>query len=304
MGKSFNLKLIVVVCFYYVIIVVLSFITKFFVSENGYNFRFPLFKTGITNFCHFLGALIYLIWKNRNFKFSRLKETIACSFIGSIDTGCSFYVLRKVDLAFYTIMKSTTPVFILISGFLIGTEEVSRFSFISVLAIAFGTYLVTIRPNATNNSDLYLLIGSSIVSGFRWSLMQYIVTKKNRNIFVTIRDLCLPTSIFLFIFSFQFESIYEIVTSEFFATLTAATWNIFFLFALGFCSFIALVCELWIVKETSVLFLSVSSVIKEMMIIGISIFRGATCLSKLNYTGIAVSIVGILMYNSIRYKKI
>lgn len=297
-------KLLTYILVYYALCITLSFITKYFISEQGYNFRFPIFKSAITNMCHFLGALAILIYRGENRKYEQPQQTLACAVIGSVDIGIGIHILRQVDLAFYTIIKSATPVFILLSGFVLGTEKVSFFTLLSILLIAFGTYLVTVKPIPTNNMDIYLLVGSAIVSGFRWSFIQFILSKKKSNVYIAIRDLCLPTSLLLFVYAFKVYGVREILESSFFDTYRHTLVTMTIISILGFASLAVLVCELVIVKKTSVLFLSISAVIKELIIVGVSITRGDTCMTKLNYLGIVISILGILLYNGVKYKKI
>ncbi|ORD94167.1 YDB1 [Enterospora canceri] len=299
-------KVVAVVLLYYILCVTMGFATKYFISENGYNFRYPIFKTGINNLVHFVCAVIYIEY-NKKREHSRavgkryLLETLLCSFIGSIDSSISMYTLRQVELAFYTILKSATPIFIVLSGFVLGTESVNFSTLFSILLIAVGTYLVTVKPIPTASRDIYLLLSSAIISGFRWSLIQFIITRRNDDIFVAIRDLCLPTSIFLFAYTSWVHSYREIFSSEFFESVWSALLNSSLIFGMGIISFLILFCELWIVKETSVLFLSISAVVKELVIVGISILNGATCMTKLNYLGIAISIIGIIFYNTVKH---
>ena len=302
LGKT--IKFICLVLFYYFLCIILSFVTKFFISENGYNFRFPVLKSAMNNFCHFAGALVILSYKNQNTKVEQPLETFACALIGSIDIGISIYALRQVDLAYYTIIKSATPVFILLSGFCLGTEKINLITLCAMMLIALRTFMVTVRPVKTNSMDIYLLLGSAIVSGFRWSFIQFILKRKKSNVFIAIRDICLPTSILLFIYSLRIYGIKDIVTSEFFKSISTATFNMLLITILGMASLIILICELTIVKKTSVLFLSVCAVLKELAIVGISIVRCSKCMSKLNYMGIVISILGILLYNAIKSKRI
>lgn len=281
----------------------MSFATKYYISKNGYNFRFPILKTAISNMCHFIGAILCLLSTNTHFHpLENVSETLVCSLIGAFDIGVSVYTLRQVEIAYYTILKSATPIFIVLSGFILGTEQISIFTLFSIILIASGTSMATVQPAATNNLNAYLLLFSAIISGFRWSFIQFIISKKKNNIYLAIRDLCLPTSIFLFIISAYLYPIHDVLSSQFFNTPQAATLNLVIICIMGFFSFVILLCELWIVNQTNVLFLSVLAVLKELGIVGISILRGSLCMTKINYLGISISIFGILMYNGLRYE--
>lgn len=307
-------KLFFLIPAYFLLSLSLSFITKYFISENGYNFKFPVFKSGITNLMHAICSFVYLKLTNdklslnesNNYKYY-LTYIIPCSFIGAFDIGISLFTLRSVELAFYTVLKSSTPVFILITGFLLGTETISSFSFISVITISTGTYLVTVKPTNTVKHQVYLSIISALVSGFRWSFIQFILNRSKidqKSIFRTIQNLSAFTSVFLLSGSLLiFEGANDILRSEFFNGPFNILKNVFLLAILGTFSFLLIAIEFSIIDITSVLFLSVSSIFKELIIVGISILRKSTCMTKLNYIGICISILGLISYNILRYKK-
>lgn len=297
-----RLKLGSMILFYYFMCIVMSFATKYYISKDGYDFRFPILKTAMSNMCHFVGALLCLLTTNMHLHpWENISETLVCSLVGAFDIGVSIYTLRQVEIAYYTILKSATPIFIVLSGFILGTEQISVFTLFSIVLIASGTSMATVQPVTTNNLNACLLLLSAIISGFRWSFIQFIISKKKNNIYLAIRDLCLPTSMFLFGISAYLYPIHDVLSSQFFSTLRAATLNLMIICIMGFFSFTILLCELWIVNQTSVLFLSVLAVLKELGIVGISILRGSLCMTKINYLGISISIFGILMYNGLRY---
>lgn len=301
-----RLKILILILVYYCTSLSLGFFTTFFLSKDAYNFRFPLFKSSIQNLVHFILTTIILKIRREETKGNRyLYTTIPCAITGAMDIGLSSFSLRTVSLAFYTMVKSSAPVFILLSGFAFGIEEPSIMFFLIIFTIGAGVFLTSLKNTSFDLNGFAIISAASFMAGFRWAFIQYLLEKRkvhNGGFFSTIRDLCLPISFFLFIMSSKVEGFFEIVNSEFFNTPRAACINFGFILLSGVLSFTLVCSEFKLVSETSVMFLSISSIVKELIIIIISLYRKEIELSMLNYSGLAISIFGIICYNLNRKK--
>ncbi|KAM0674905.1 hypothetical protein GVAV_001724 [Gurleya vavrai] len=240
--------------------------------------------------------------------------TIPCAFTTAIDIGVSSYSLRTVSLAFYTMIKSSAPIFVLLSGFLFGIEKPSIKLFLVVFTIGAGVFLTTIKTDTLNQSfkmcmskSTLNILFASFMAGFRWAFIQFLIQKKKhhkkKNVVLTIKELCLPIGIILFLFSLYFEGFFNIFKSEFFKDFKSINRSFLIIFASGFLSFMLLVSEFLLVSKTSVVFLSVSGIFKELTIVFISVCRKDIEFHAINYGGLLVSIIGMLFYNYIRMKR-
>ncbi|KAF7682808.1 Solute carrier family 35 member C2 [Astathelohania contejeani] len=292
------------VVLYYTTSLTLSFLTSYVLSKNEYNFRFPLFITSAQNFIHYLlartaSALLRLRTEKRKIS-EYLRSTLPCAVAGAIDIGISSYSLRSVSLAFYTMVKSSAPVFVLLSGFVFGIEAPSITLFLIIFLIGAGVFLTSMTGTHFNAHGFGLISMASFMAGFRWAFIQYLIQKRSMRkvgILFTIRDLCLPISVMLLALSATFEGLREIVTSEFFSTRRAITRNCGFIMLSGWLSFLLLLSEFLLVERTSVVFLSVAGIVKELIIVIYSVIRRDIQLHTINIIGLVVSIIGVLFYN-------
>ncbi|KAF7698604.1 putative sugar phosphate/phosphate translocator [Cucumispora dikerogammari] len=112
---------------------------------------------------------------------NELYNDILCGLISSLDISLSVYSLRKSSLAFYTMIKSSSPIFILLNSFLLNVERPSIKKFIIIFLISSGVFLTTINNSsakASSNNGFYTLLLASFIGGFRWAYVQYILQKK------------------------------------------------------------------------------------------------------------------------------
>ncbi|TBU05370.1 putative sugar phosphate/phosphate translocator [Hamiltosporidium magnivora] len=235
-----------------------------------------------------------------------LTTTIPCAFTASLDIGISSYSLRIVSLAFYTMVKSSAPVFVLLSGFVFGVEEPSIKTFLTIFTIGSGIFLTTLTNTSFDKYGFFLISFASFMAGFRWAFVQFLIEKKKlqkNNILNTIRDLCLPICLLLLSLSLIFEGYTNIFTSEFFNTPNAIKKNVMVILGSGVLSFCLLCSEFLLVSYTSVVFLSVSGIFKELVIVFYSVCRKEVTMSRINYGGLFVSMVGMLMYNYCRKRQ-
>jgi solute carrier family 35 protein C2 len=232
--------------------------------------------------------------------------TFPCAVTGAIDIGISSYSLRIVSLAFYTMVKSSAPVFVLLSGFVFGIEKPSFTLFLTIFTIGSGVFLTSMTKTTFDRKGFALILVASFMAGFRWAFIQYLMEKRKvreNGILTTIRGLCFPISLVLLILSLSFEGIKNILTSEFFNTNEAIQRNVVFILLSGSLSFFLLLSEFMLVSQTSVIFLSVSGIFKELVIVMWSVCRKDIILHGTNYLGLVITGLGILMYNYFRRKQ-
>lgn len=295
------LQIIALITLYYLTSLGLGFFTTYFLSKSAYNFRFPLFKSSLQNLTHFLISSM-ILKMNKNFvkETNYMYSTIPCALTGALDIGLSSFSLRSVSLAFYTMVKSSAPVFILLSGMAFGIEQPSIQFFLIIFTIGLGVFLTSYKNSNFDVTGFGIISFASFMAGFRWAFIQYLLQKrgvKKGGLYSTIRDLSLPISFILLIMSYYNEGFYEIIQSEFFNNTKAALKNLGFIIASGVLSFSLVCSEFTLVSKTSVVFLSISSIIKELVIIFISLYRKEIELNSINYFGLTISILGILCYN-------
>lgn len=133
---------------------------------------------------------------------------LPCTITGMLDIILSTLSLQSVSLALYTMIKSSSPIFILLSSFLINNEPVSFKSFFIIVVIGIGTFFLTYKK--CNNYDGFALLTliSTAVSGIRWSFIQKYL-RKEKSFLHFIRRVNFGIAIKLIIYSLLFEMKYE-----------------------------------------------------------------------------------------------
>lgn len=285
---------------YYATSLMLGFFSSYFLNEKAYNFRYPLFTTGCQNMIHFILATLVLAIRKRSILDTPNLLSLPCAAIAAIDIGVSSYALRNISLAFYTMVKSSAPVFILLCGFALGIEKLSFFLFFLMFTIGGGVFLTSMVDTKFDRYGFGLVSIASFMAGLRWAFVQYLIHKRRvrkTGVTVTIQELCLPISILLLLCSCGMEGIPTIVRSEFLVSARKGVFNAGFIILSGCLSFSLILAEFALVDQASVIYLSMSGIVKELIIVVYSVMRNTISLSKVNVAGLFISIVGIILFN-------
>ena len=163
-----------------------------------------------------------------------------------------------------------------------------------MFTIAGGVFL-TSKIDAKFDTNGFLLISTaSLMAGLRWAYIQFLL-RKHSSALPAIGGLCLPISIMLFIMSAAIEGIVTILRVEF--NMNRAFINISYILISGCVSFALLLSEFVLVEKTSVVYLSMAGIVKELTIVLISVIRREITLNYVNSMGLMISIAGIILFN-------
>ena len=179
--------------------VYLGFYLSSLYSKTGRNHQFPIFIAAWQNLNHYVISSIILKFfnylknkktkKNNNkFNFKLFIKTspfiklLPGSLASAIDISLSLISLRNISLFTYTMVKSTSPIFLLFNGNLIGIEKVSIKKFLSVFSIGVGVFMCTYGDGkgdggAQKDSEraMWVVLCASFVGGFRWAYVGYVL---------------------------------------------------------------------------------------------------------------------------------
>lgn len=223
-----------------------------------------------------------------------------CCFIGSIDAGFSGHALTRISLPFYTMLKASTPIFILFARFIFQLEKPS-FALVGIISmIAFGISLAA--KSETVEFDIKhgaMIIGACIMAGFRWGFLEYFIkqsTHKNNSTFHSLCVLSLLSSIFMFVGFLLFEGPASFLAYDKFHTASGLFLCSFLILLTGVIGFFGVLAEFIVISKTNVMVSSVILIIKEIAILCISVKRKVLVLSHLNIFGLCVSILGISLF--------
>ncbi|KAI5186613.1 solute carrier family 35, member C2 [Nematocida homosporus] len=226
---------------------------------------------------------------------------ITCALCGSIDNGFSGYALRSVPLAFYTMLKSSSPIFILISRFLFQLEEPSMPLIGTICIIATGVFFASKSDTVVYRfQPICMILSSCVMGGFRGAFLEYFIKQnitRHNNILYNLCVVSLLMGIFLCTGFFLFEGVHNLLQLKAFATLSSTLNCLFLIFGSSVVSFFLCVTEYTLISKTSVITLSVIGIVKELIIIAISVCQGKIHLSVANMCGLCTASVGVLLFS-------
>lgn len=211
-------------------------------------------------------------------------NTLPCTLTGALDISLSTYSLTNVSFALYTIVKSSSPIFILLSSFVLNNEPVSFRTFFIIFLIGLGTFLITFSHDTLNLPQVLPILFASLISGIRWSLIQRYLSA-HTNIFTFIATINLNISAILLILAIYMEGLPILNMHSFSLIVTLSVISFFLVWS-----------EYTILKCFSCVFLCVLGIVKEMSIVVVSVYMGKVRLEGVNWIGLVLSVSGLLMY--------
>ncbi|KAL3898798.1 MAG: hypothetical protein SGCHY_002499 [Lobulomycetales sp.] len=298
------------ICCWFTASLTLSLYNKYLFSASHYNFKYPLFTTTMHTLIQFvLSYLVTLLMPSmaptqsptaRQY-FLRI---LPCGFATGVDIGLSNNSLRFVTLTFYTMVKSSAPVFVLLFAFIFRLETPTFKLCAIILVIVFGVYLMVSDETSFHLLGYILVQIATVCSGLRWALTQVLLKSDsmgmNGNPVATNLYLSPLMALSLFIASVFTERLDLIFASRFFSSLPDALWILGAIGFGGILAFFMLISEYMLINCTSVVTFSVAGIVKEVLTITVSSFIFGDRFTSRAGLGLLVSIGGIMWYNYYR----
>ncbi|KAJ3842372.1 TPT-domain-containing protein [Lentinula raphanica] len=294
--------------------ILLSMYNKWMFSDSHFNFPYPLFVTSLHMVVQFLLAgLVLNIWP-RQFKPERYptieeygKKAVPTGATTSLDIGLSNLSLKTVSLSFYTMVKSSSLIFVLLFAFLFRLERFSWRLVGVIMLICSGVLLMVATETHFVLGGFILVISASALGGLRWALTQTLFQNKKMgfsNPASTIFLLSPIMAVTLIVLSFVIESWSSLFGSEFFTSgLRRTIETILFLLAPGLLAFCMVLSEFYIIQRAGMVPMSIAGIAKEVATISISAWFFGDELTPLNITGVAITICGICLFTYHKYLK-
>ena len=230
-----------------------------------------------------------------------LSVSVPCGIVTSGDVGLSNLALVRITITFYTMVKSSTPIFVLIWAYLFGIEGITPQLLMVVFIIAIGEYFTVKGEADFDRIGFFLCLSASILSGARWTLVQLKLRSLDpplKSVITTMKVLSPSMFMSLFIVSLCIERPWIVLSHES-MDKTLATVG---LGLIGATLAIAMIlCEFYLIMRANAIVLMIGGVIKEM----VSIFMGVTffhdSLNGTNITGCFIVFLGVAFYKAIHY---
>ncbi|KAF5388761.1 hypothetical protein D9757_005639 [Collybiopsis confluens] len=254
--------------------ILLSMYNKWMFSDTHLNFPYPLFVTSLHMVVQFtLSGLVLTVWPK--FKPERYptpqeygRKAAPTGFATSLDIGLSNLSLKTVSLSFYTMVKSSSLIFVLLFAFLFHLEKFSWRLVGVVILICGGVLLMVATETHFVLRGFLLVLSASALGGLRWGLTQ------SHNGF----DIMHPK-------------------------LDLRELTILLLLAPGVLAFCMVLSEFYIIQRAGMVPMSIAGIAKEVATISVSAWFFGDELTPLNITGVAITICGIALFTYHKYLK-
>ncbi|SPO30120.1 related to YMD8 - putative nucleotide sugar transporter [Ustilago trichophora] len=299
----------------------ISVYNKWMFSTDKKNFSYPLFVTSFHMLMQFLlSSTVMKIFPNlvprrpngvtsRPSGIDWATKVVPCALATALDIGLSNTSLKTITLTFYTMCKSSNLAFVLFFAFLFGLEVI-RWSLIGIISlITVGVVMMVAAETKFVLVGAVQVLSASALGGLRWALTQMLLDRDEmgmNNPIATIFWLAPVMGVSLISLSAIFESWHSIFAAKsgYFDTLPHALKTIGLIAAPGMLAFGMNLAEFALIKRTSVVTLSVAGIFKEVLTIALASSVFGDELTPINVTGLCITLLGIGLYNYLKYRLI
>lgn len=197
-----------------------------------------------------------------------LAVSVPCGFVTALDIGLSNLSLARITLTFYTMVKASTPVFVLGWAYIFGIERITFGLVIVVMIIAAGEFLTVLGEVGFDLTGFLLCLGASFLSGARWTLVQLKIQNLDpplKTMVATMRVLAPSMFFSMLVLSLIIEQPWNIA-GEGLVDNPQELLQTFLLGLVGGVIAIAMImCEFHLIMRASAVILMIGGVIKEMV---------------------------------------
>lgn len=336
--KKFKKKLMIVALS---VIVVTSAISatvfqSMLLSADHYYFPFPIFSAAVTLLVQFLAAAIIIgscgrlglvgreIWSLNGWR-ATYRAILPCSVVTAAELGISLVSLQFVTVSFFTMVKSSSIIFLLIGSFMTGQERINAFLISVILLTGAGVTFAAWDPKSTVGVDIIgfgLVLISSILNALKWILTELLLNKdvsfkgilekvngptknqsKSMNLTPLLSVLLIApiTFLVLIIGAAIFEG-FPLQMVAFLAdeSVHYLTMTMCGLLLSSVLVFILRVADFGLIQLVSLITFSLLGILKQVIMIFISVLFLGDILFPINILGLVMTIIGVGLYNYYR----
>ncbi|PWN43683.1 TPT-domain-containing protein [Ceraceosorus guamensis] len=302
---------------WYLFSTIMSLYNSWLFSKKRYGFSYPLFVTSMHMLVQFaLSSLLLSLcssWVPRTRSGKRARpaardwasKVVPCACATALDIGLSNLSLKTITLTFYTMCKSSNLAFVLIFAFLFRLEVV-RLSLIGIITlITIGVVMMVAAETQFVLEGAIEVLTASAMGGLRWALTQILLDREGmgmNNPVATVFWLAPVMFVAMISVSAAVENWGEMFSSKFFEGLGNTVRTLALAIVPGAFAFCMNLSEFALIQRTSVVTLSVAGIFKEVSTIFISSTVFGDELTPINVTGLCIALVGIGLYNWLKYR--
>lgn len=272
---------------------------KILLTTWGFKFPFFLsmwhmiFATVITQFLAKTSMLLPSVREGKITVADYLRKFVPMSVLFAVSLVLSNSAYKYISVAFIQMLKSSTPVIVLLLSFTVGKEKPSLLQFSIILVISFGVILSTVGEVRFNLIGFFMQISATFCECTRSLMMDLILSNKKLDSLSMLYYVAPISSLFLSIgfLIFEFNDLAALQISY---PLLAA------LFLNGCLSFSLNIAVILLVSHASVLVMSVCGPMKDMTLVLLSVMLFQTPVTSVQFYGFLTSMFGLYLFREFK----
>lgn len=312
-----NLQVGGLIVLWYGLSLLLSFYNKLLVGEKQGKFPAPLFMTSLQFACQAVIAKTVLAlyppegYSKRSMSWNDyLKLVLPNGIITGCDIAFSNKSLVYISLAFYTMVKSSSPAFLLLFAFIWGLERPS-WSLAGVMAvICTGELLLVWKEADFHVVGFLLVLSASCLAGLRFTITQVLLHGPNKgeaahgSPLEVIEMLTPIMSVSVFFLSLFMERLGQaFTTSAYFDSPSHVLLTLLLISIGAIIAFLMVWAEYQVIHKTSSLTFMIAGVCKEIVTVVAAVIALGDPFGLENAFGLGIVIFGVVLFNMYKYKK-
>lgn len=221
--------------------------------------------------------------------------------VAALDIALSQWSFQYINVALYTMTKSSSIIFILFWGITLGLEK-KHWSFVLiVLMIGAGLFMFTWQSTEFVLLGFSMVFAASFLSGIRWTVSQLIMQRAQYNLknpFDMIYHVQPLMIIVCIPFAVGIEGVRVATSASMFrfSSLSSLLRTLSLVAGGGVIAFLMECAEFLLVSHTSSLTLSLAGIVKEIVTMVLAVVFQDSDMSPLNVAGLVVCMAGISLH--------
>ena len=290
----------------------LSLYNKFIFGQDYYHFPCPLILTSMHFACQWVFSYALTSAFPDRLGGDQVKNmpwddflniAIPCGLVTAIDVGLSNLALVRITMTFYTMVKSSSPIFVVISAYIFGIEKITPALIATVLIISAGELLTVMGEVDFDLIGFFLVLAATVMAGMRWTVVQLKLQSHDppiKSSIATMRILSPLMFLSMVMLSVIFEQPWNKLGkssgTDYFSTFENSMHTIGLGLIGGVVAICMLLCEFYLIMQSSAIVLMIGGVLKELttIFLGVSFLHDE--LNRINSFGCAVVFSGVALY--------
>eukprot|EP00554_Chaetoceros_debilis_P009586 CAMPEP_0194102780 /NCGR_PEP_ID=MMETSP0150-20130528/3314_1 /TAXON_ID=122233 /ORGANISM="Chaetoceros debilis, Strain MM31A-1" /LENGTH=340 /DNA_ID=CAMNT_0038789803 /DNA_START=598 /DNA_END=1620 /DNA_ORIENTATION=- len=206
-------------------------------------------------------------------------------------------------MTFYTMVKSSSPIFVVISAYIFGIEKITPALIATVLIISAGELLTVMGEVDFDLIGFFLVLAATVMSGMRWTVVQLKLQSHDPPIKSSIAIMRILSPLMFLsmvmlsvIFEQPWNKLGKSSGTDYFSTFENSMHTIGLGLIGGVVAICMLLCEFYLIMQSSAIVLMIGGVLKELttIFLGVSFLHDE--LNRINSFGCAVVFSGVALY--------